>query len=54
MWLNENVLVEVFKYKGESEIHIRNSDEGVMLTKTPWENRKKYAKMLGFDQYFGV
>ena len=57
MWLNENVYVEVFKYKGESEIHIRHTDEGVMLTKTHWENlvrlMEKYAKTIGFDRYFG-
>ena len=57
MLLNENVSVEVFKHKTESEIHIRNSDEGVMLTKTHWENlvhlMEKYTKKLGFDRYFG-
>ena len=58
IWLNENVCIEVFKYKGESQIHIRHTDEGVMLTKTNWENlvwlMQKYAKMIGFDRYFGV
>ena len=58
MWLNENVCVEVVKYKGESQIHIRNADEGVMLTKTHWENlvrlMEKYAKTLGYNRYFGV
>ena len=58
MWLNENVCVEVVKYKEESQIHIRNTDKGVMLTKTHWENlvhlMEKYAKTLGYDRYFGV
>ena len=58
IWLNENVCIEVFKYKGETEIHIRHRDEGVMLTKIHWENlislMSKYAKMIGFDRYFGV
>ena len=58
MWLNENVCVEVFVYRGETEIYIRDRDEGVMLTKTHWENlvrlMERYEKMLGFDRYFGV
>ena len=57
-WLNENVCVEVVKYKGESQIYFRNTDEGVMLTKTHWENlvrlMEKYSKTLGYDRYFGV
>ena len=50
IWLDENVCIEVFKYKGESQIHIRHTDEGVMLTKTHWENlvwlMQKYAKNM--------
>ena len=57
MWLNENVCV-VFVYRGETEIYIRNRDQGVMLTKTHWENLVRltgnYAKTLGFDRYFGI
>ena len=58
IWLDENDCIEVFKYKGESQIHIRHTDEGVMLNKTHWENlvwlMQKYAKTIGFDRYFGV
>ena len=57
VWLNESVCVEVVEYRGESEIHLRNLDEGVMLTKTQWENlvslMKRYEKRIGFDRYFG-
>ena len=58
IWLNENVCTEVFKYKGESEIYIRHTDEAVKLTKTNWENlvflMEKHAKTIGFDRYFDV
>ena len=58
IWLNENVCIEVLKYKGESKIHIRHTDGGVMLTKTNWENlislMQKYVKAIGFDRYFGI
>ena len=54
VWLNESVCVEVVQYRGESEIHLRNTDEGVMLTKTQWENlvclMERYEKRLGFDR----
>ena len=37
---------------------MRNTDEGVMLTKTHWKNlvrlMERYEKRLGFDRYFGV
>ena len=37
---------------------MRHTDEGIMLTKTNWENlihlMQKYAKTIGFDRYFGV
>ena len=56
--LNESFCVEVVQYKGESQIHMRNTDEGVMLTKTHWENfvrlMERYEKTLGFDRYFRV
>ena len=52
IWLNENVYIEVFKYKGESQIHIRHTDEGVMLTKNKLGEFSTFnAKMIAFDRF---
>ena len=46
-----SVCVEVVHYKGESQIHLRNRDEGVMLTKTHWENLVRLMQKYGILEY---